>query len=115
MGGEEVPEQGWGGRGREGVKEVRLFDQTQDSLELKLWDSGTNRMAAEWIPKENILFLAVVRIDYNSCKGAFVATANCKTVITVNSGTREVLALVRHAQLVDFSSISRLDMDDPED
>ena len=105
---------GEGGEER-GVREVRLFDQTQDSLALKLWDSETNRMAAEWIPRENILFLADVRIDYDNWKGAFVVTANSKTVITVNPDTREALALARHAQLADFSSISRLDMDDPED
>ena len=99
---------GEGGEER-GVREVRLFDQTQDSLALKLWDSETNRMAAEWIPRENILFLADVRIDYDNWKGAFVVTANSKTVITVNPDTREALALARHAQLADFSSISRLD------
>jgi len=92
-----------------GVREVRLFDQTADCLALKLWDSETNRMAEEWIPREHILFLADVRIDYDSWKGVFVVTANSKTVITVNPNTREAMALARYAQLADFSSFSRLD------
>ena len=49
-----------------GVREVRLFDQTHDCLLLKLWDSQLIRMAEEWIPRENILFLADVRIDYDT-------------------------------------------------
>lgn len=94
---------------QKGVREVRLFDQTQDCLVLKLWDSELIRMAEEWMPREHILFLADVRIDYDSWKGAFVVTANSKTVITVNPNTREAMALARYAQLVDFSSVSRLD------
>ena len=92
-----------------GVREVRLFDQTQDSLLLKLWDSETIRMAAEWIPRENILFLADVRIDYDNWRGAFVVTATGKTVVTVDPDTREAIALAKHAQMADFSSMSRLD------
>ena len=92
-----------------GVREVRLFDQTADCLALKLWDSETNRMAEEWIPREHILFLADVRIDFDSWKGVFVVTANSKTVITVNPNNMEAKALARYAQLADFSSISRLD------
>ena len=99
---------GEGGEER-GVREVRLFDQTHDCLLLKLWDSELIRMAAEWIPREHILFLADVRIDYDSWRGSFVVTNNSKTVITVNPDTRETMALARHAQAADFSSMSRLD------
>ena len=92
-----------------GVREVRLFDQTHDCLLLKLWDSQLIRMAEEWIPRENILFLADVRIDYDTFKGAFIVVANSKTVVTVNPATREATALARYAQLVDFSTTSQLD------
>jgi len=92
-----------------GVREVRLFDQTADCLALKIWDSELNRIAEGWIPREAILFLADVRIDFDNWKGAFVVTANSKTVITVNPSTREAEALASYAQLADFSSISRLD------
>ena len=92
-----------------GVREVRLFDQTSDSLVLKLWDSEPIRMAEDWIPRENILFLADVRIDRDDYRSSWILTAGARTVITVNPDTQEAAALVRYAQLADFSSLSRLD------
>lgn len=92
-----------------GVREVRLFDQTADSLLLKLWDSEHIRMAEDWVPRQNILYLADARIDWDEWRAAFVLTATSKTVITVNPDTQEAAALVRHAQLADFSPVSRLD------
>jgi len=92
-----------------GVREVRLFDQTADSLLLKLWDSEFLRMADDWLPREVILFLADARIDWDDYRSSFVLTATSKTVITVNPDTVEAGALVRYAQLADFSSLARLD------
>ena len=109
-----------------GVREVRLFDQTADSLLLKLWDSEFLRMADDWLPREVILFLADARIDWDDYRTSFVLTATSKTVsaasltiafhcpclyqvITVNPDTVEAGALVRYAQLADFSSLAQLD------
>jgi len=92
-----------------GVREVRLFDQTADCLLLKLWDSEHIRMASDWIPREHVLFLADARIDFDDWRGSFVLTSTGRTVITVNPDTMEAGALTRHAQLADFSTVSRLD------
>jgi len=92
-----------------GVREVRLFDQTADSLLLKLWDSELLQMADDWLPREVILFLADARIDWDDYRSSFVLTATSKTVITVNPDTVEAGALMRYAQLADFSSLARLD------
>ena len=63
-----------------GVREVRLFDQTADSLLLKLWDSELLQMADDWLPREVILFLADARIDWDDYRSSFVLTATSKTV-----------------------------------
>ena len=53
------------------------------------------------------LFLADVRIDYDSWRGSPVVTSNSRTVITVNPNTTEAASLLRHAQYKDFSVLSR--------
>ena len=90
-------------------REVRLFDQTGDCLILKLWDSELIQLSSEWIPREHVLFLADVRIDWDKYRGSACVVTNSRTVITVNPDTKEVEGLLRHAQLVDFSTVSRLD------
>ena len=110
-----------------GVRHVRLFDQTADSLLLNLWDSEFLRMADDWLPREVILFLANARIDWDDYHSSYTLTASSKTVratlcvrtsidnkyfpqvITVNPDTPEAAALVRYAQLADFSPSARLD------
>ena len=92
------------------TREVRLFDQTGDCLVLKLWDSELIRLSSDWIPRENVLFLADVRIDYDSWRGSAVVTSNCRTVITVNPDTKEAVSLLQYAQMADFSTLSRLDL-----
>ena len=76
---------------------------------LKLWDNELVGLAADWLPRDTILFLADLRITEDAWRGCFVVTANSKTVVTVNPDTREAALLRTYAQVVDFSSISRLD------
>lgn len=95
--------------GERRTREVRLFDQTGDSLVLKLWDSELLNLCTDWLPRENVLFLADVRIDYDSWRGSFVVTSTSKTIITVNPDTTEATNLLRYAATVDFSTVSRLD------
>ena len=76
-----------------GVREVRLFDQTADSLLLKLWDSEFLRMADDWLPREVILFLADARIDWDDYRSSFVLTATSKTVSAASFVRVSVFAL----------------------
>ena len=95
--------------GERKTREVRLFDHTGDSLVLKLWDSDQIRMSSEWIPRENVLFIADVRVDFDSWKKSFVVTSTSKTIITVNPDTQEAANLSKYAQSVDFSTKTRMD------
>ena len=95
--------------GDRSTRDVRLFDQTGDSLVLKLWDCELIALSSDWLPRENVLFLADVRIDYDSWRGSFIVTSTSKTVITVNPDTMEANNLQRYAATVDFSTVSRLD------
>ena len=95
--------------GGKSYREVRLFDQTGDCLILKLWDSELIQLSSDWIPREHVLFLADVKIDWDNYRGSACVVTNSRTIITVNPDTKEVEGLLRHAQLVDFSPVSRLD------
>ena len=55
------------------------------------------------------MFLADVRIDWDKYRGSACVVTNSRIVITVNPDTKEVEGLLRHAQLVDFSTVSQLD------
>ena len=98
-----------GDLGDKSYREVRLFDQTGDCLILKLWDSELIQLSSDWIPREHVLFLADVKIDWDNYRGSACVVTNSRTIITVNPDTKEVEGLLRHAQLVDFSPVSRLD------
>ena len=91
------------------VREVRLFDQTADCLVLKLWDSELIRLSCDWIPRDHVLFLADVRIGWDAWRGSLTLVSTSRTLVTVNPDTKEAASLLRHAQLADFSSVSRLD------
>ena len=95
--------------GERTTREVKLFDHTGDSLVLKLWESELIKMSSEWIPKENILFIADARIDFDTYKNSVVVSSSSKTVITVNPDTQEALNLSRYAQAVDFSTKTRME------
>ena len=95
--------------GERKTREVRLFDHTGDCLVLKLWDSEMIRMSSEWIPREHVLFIADVRIDFDTWRNSYVVSSSSKTIITVNPDTQEARSLSRHAQTVDFSTNNRLD------
>ena len=91
------------------TREVKLFDQTGDCLVLKLWDSELISLSSDWMPRDHILFLSDVRVDFDSWKRSFVVTFTSKSVVTVNPETKETESLQRYAASVDFSTVSRLE------
>ncbi|KAK7918976.1 hypothetical protein WMY93_010260 [Mugilogobius chulae] len=95
--------------GRRGQRmEVKLFD---DSVSFFLssctWDREAIQLAQTLMPKETVLFLADVKISFDSFRNAMVATVNGKTIITVNPDTREASLLFSYAK--DLSETGGLD------
>ena len=88
---------------------MRLFDYSGDTLVLKLWDLEQIRMSSEWIPRENVLFIADVRIDFDTWKNIYVISTTSKTIITVNPETQEAINLAKYAQTVDLSANTKMD------
>lgn len=91
------------------MREVKLFDQTSDSVILKMWDLELVAMSDKWIPRQDILHLADVRIDWDQWRGSTVITCTSRTIFTCNPHTQEAATLSAFAQTVDFSSVSKLD------
>uniref|UniRef100_A0A3B4A0K3 MEIOB-like N-terminal domain-containing protein n=1 Tax=Periophthalmus magnuspinnatus TaxID=409849 RepID=A0A3B4A0K3_9GOBI len=82
--------------GRRGQRmEAKLFDDSVSSFPL-VWDREAIQLVQTLSPKET-LFIADVKISFDSFRKAMVATVNCKTIITVNP-TREASLLFSYAQ-----------------
>uniref|UniRef100_A0A3B4A0K8 MEIOB-like N-terminal domain-containing protein n=1 Tax=Periophthalmus magnuspinnatus TaxID=409849 RepID=A0A3B4A0K8_9GOBI len=101
--------------GRRGQRmEAKLFDDSVSSFPLVLWDREAIQLVQTLSPKETVLFIADVKISFDSFRKAMVATVNCKTIITVNPDTREASLLFSYAQ--ELSETGGLDEEEkPED
>ncbi|XP_069840157.1 meiosis-specific with OB domain-containing protein [Dendropsophus ebraccatus] len=78
--------------------EVKLFDNTVDSFAMICWDNESIQVAQTWIPKETVLFVSEVRINYDSFRNTMVATVVSKTIFTTNPEMQEAHALLRYAR-----------------
>uniref|UniRef100_A0A671W112 Meiosis specific with OB-fold n=1 Tax=Sparus aurata TaxID=8175 RepID=A0A671W112_SPAAU len=94
--------------------EVKLFDDSVSSLPLVCWDREAIQLVQTLIPKETVLFIADVKISFDSFRNSMAATVNSKTIITVNPDTREASLLFSYAK--EASESGALDQDEkPED
>ncbi|KAM9715522.1 meiosis-specific with OB domain-containing protein isoform 3-T3 [Menidia menidia] len=101
--------------GREGQRlEVKLFDDSVSSFPLICWDRETIRLLQTLVARETVLFISDVKISFDSFRSCMQATANSKSIITVNPDTREASLLFSYAKEVLESGA--LDQDEvPED
>ncbi|XP_044034343.1 meiosis-specific with OB domain-containing protein isoform X1 [Siniperca chuatsi] len=94
--------------------EVKLFDDSVSSFPLVCWDREAIQLVQTLIPKETVLFIADAKISFDRFRNGMAATANSKTIITVNPDTREASLLFSYAKEV--SESGALDQDEkPED
>ncbi|XP_071107381.1 meiosis-specific with OB domain-containing protein-like [Haliotis cracherodii] len=68
--------------------DVVLCDETCSNFILTLWDNYVE-FALNWVPRQTIIFAADVKILHNSYKDCMSATADSKTVFTVDPDTPE--------------------------
>uniref|UniRef100_A0A3Q3K1B9 MEIOB-like N-terminal domain-containing protein n=1 Tax=Monopterus albus TaxID=43700 RepID=A0A3Q3K1B9_MONAL len=106
-----VPKQFTTSDGRRGQRlEVKLFDDSVSSFPLICWDREAIQLVQTAIPKETVLFIADVKISFDSFRNGMTATVNSKTIITVNPDTREASLLFSYAKEV--SESGALDQDE---
>lgn len=82
--------------------EVKLFDESVPSFALVLWDEELISLAQTWQPKDNVLFLADVRVTYDDFRKTMISTATAKTIITVNPDSQEAYTLYQYARTADL-------------
>ncbi|KAK3612237.1 hypothetical protein CHS0354_039517 [Potamilus streckersoni] len=82
--------------------EIILFDETYQSFPLILWGDDLVDYACTWIPMETVVFAVAVRISHDTFRSAMTATADSKTIITVNPDTVEAHSLYQYAKTQDF-------------
>ncbi|KAL8601495.1 hypothetical protein ACOMHN_000437 [Nucella lapillus] len=87
--------------------DVVLFDDTTASFCLDLWQSHAD-LSLLWTPFETVLFMADVKITYNTFKSAMVGSADSKTIFTMDPDTPEAHCLRQFLRTQDSSAV---DMD----
>lgn len=85
--------------------EVKLFDETMPSFAFVLWDEELISLAQTWQPKDNVLFLADVRVTYDDFRKTMISTATAKTIITVNPDSREAYSLYQYARDAELAQL----------
>ncbi|CAH1795283.1 unnamed protein product [Owenia fusiformis] len=83
--------------------EIKLFDDTNTTLALVLWDEENINLTVQWTPKDTVLFIADVRVNYDDFRKGMLASANSKTIFTINPDTQEAHSLYQFAQTAEFS------------
>lgn len=77
---------------------LELIDNTMQSMRLTVWTQSIIDLSLNWLPKMNVLFLADVKVKYNTFINAASLTCFSKTVVTVNPDTKAAHALFNFAQ-----------------
>ena len=90
------------------VREVRLFDADSDTALIKLWESEQRRVAGGWVPRETVLLLSNVLVEFDAYRAINVLAGSSRTVITTNPEMWEARLVRQHALAATFSSQDRL-------
>lgn len=90
------------------VGEVRLLDETSDTVIVKLWESEQIRMAASWEPRDTVIFAANVMVEFDSYRGINVLAGSSRSVLTVQPSLWDAAAVGDHARRVYFTPMDRL-------
>ncbi len=91
------------------LREVKVFDQTCPCVVLKLWEEDLVELSEEWIPKQDLLFLADARVDYDDYRKRNVVTVTSRTLVSFNPDTDETRALAEYAAQANFSAGAMLE------
>ncbi|XP_067002279.2 meiosis-specific with OB domain-containing protein [Anabrus simplex] len=91
------------------TREVVVFDQTSNGLTIQLWCIDIVNRADHWRPRETVLFLADMRVEWNMYKRSIMASDGNRTVVTENPDTPQAVALLRYARTAPIQATAILD------
>ncbi|KAH3870018.1 hypothetical protein DPMN_033196 [Dreissena polymorpha] len=78
--------------------EIVLMDESCPSFPFVLWGGELVDFSQTWAPLTTVLFIADVRVNYDDFRSGMLATADSKTIITVNPDTMDAKCLFQFAQ-----------------
>ncbi|PSN32080.1 hypothetical protein C0J52_19238 [Blattella germanica] len=78
-------------------RDVIVFDQTSTGLTFTLWNADTVDRAESWRPRETVLFLADVRLEWNAYRHGMVAAEGPRSIITEDPDLTEATTLKAYA------------------
>ncbi|XP_045483669.1 meiosis-specific with OB domain-containing protein [Harmonia axyridis] len=85
--------------GREApVVDLMLFDQTHSGLRLTIWNKEYINKASHWKPRETIIFVTDVKIDWSGFHKTIVATFSSRSILTENPIGIEAKNLATYAK-----------------
>ena len=90
------------------VREVRLADQTSDTGVLKLWEPEQIRLAGGWIPRNTVVFLANMLVEFDPYRGINVLAGSSRSVLTEQPSLWNTGTVRDHVRSISFSPIDRL-------
>ncbi|XP_046994040.1 meiosis-specific with OB domain-containing protein [Schistocerca americana] len=74
-------------------RDITIMDQTSSGLPVQLWNAATAHRADSWEPRNTVLFLVDMRVEWNAFKRGMVASDGLRTIITENPDTSEAMML----------------------
>ncbi|XP_044761353.1 meiosis-specific with OB domain-containing protein [Coccinella septempunctata] len=80
------------------VIDVILFDQTHQGIRLNIWNKEYVSKAGCWKPRETIIFVTDVKIDWSGFHKTIVATFSSRSILTENPIGKEAENLARYAK-----------------
>ncbi|XP_069701481.1 meiosis-specific with OB domain-containing protein [Periplaneta americana] len=79
-------------------RDIMVFDQTNTGLPISLWNSETISRADNWKPRETVLFLADMRLEWNAFRRGMAASESMCSIVTEDPDIPEAAALRIYAR-----------------
>uniref|UniRef100_A0A1B6LKU8 MEIOB-like N-terminal domain-containing protein n=1 Tax=Graphocephala atropunctata TaxID=36148 RepID=A0A1B6LKU8_9HEMI len=79
-------------------REVEVMDQSPTCLYIQMWDAEMGYRADSWKPRETVLFIADVKLNWNDFKKCMTGTVTARTIITENPDIADAEDLREHAR-----------------
>ncbi|XP_057666084.1 meiosis-specific with OB domain-containing protein [Diorhabda carinulata] len=80
------------------IRTVDVFDHTSPSLKLEIWENHIIQRSEHWIPKQTVLFITDLKIQWSNFQRQFIARITGCTIITENPNGREAQMLLNYAK-----------------
>ncbi|XP_014278474.1 meiosis-specific with OB domain-containing protein [Halyomorpha halys] len=91
------------------ILEIVVMDKTSSDFMVQTWEEDIIQRGSGWKPKDTVLFLSDVRVEWSEFRKAMVATITSRSVVTENPSTREAAILASFALTVPIQTPQLVD------